>query len=46
MIITTKTDLIVVMLQTLVLYDLMRIFVSILLQLIGQSLRRKEDADK
>ena len=46
MIITTKTDLIVVMLQTLVLYDLMRIFVSIILQLIGQSLRRKEDADK
>lgn len=46
MIITTKADLIVVMLQTLVLYDLMRIFVNILLHSIGQSLRRKEDADK
>ena len=46
MIITTKPDLIVVILQTLILYDLMRIFVSIILQLIGQSLRSKDDADK
>ena len=46
MIITTKPDLIIVILQTLILYDLMRIFVSIILQLIGQALRSKDDADK
>ena len=42
----TKTDLIVVILQTLVLYDLLRIFVSITLQLIGHAFRRRNDADK
>jgi hypothetical protein len=42
----TKTDLIVVILQTLVLYDLLRLFVSITLQLIGHAFRRRNDADE
>ena len=43
---TTKTDLVIILLQTLVLYDLLRIFVSITLQLIGHAFRRRNDADK
>ena len=43
---TTKSDLVIIMLQTLVLYDLLRIFVSISLQLIGHAFRRRDDADK
>ena len=42
----TKTDLIVVILQTLVLYDLLRLFVSITLQLIGHAFKRRDDADE
>ena len=42
----TKTDLIVVILQTLVLYDLLRLFVSITLQLIGHAFRRRNNADE
>ena len=43
---TTKSDLVITLLQTLVLYDLLRIFVSISLQLIGHAFRRRDDADK
>ena len=46
MIITTKADLILIVLQTLVIYDLIRIFVSITLQLIGQTIRRNTNADE
>ena len=46
MIVTTRADLVLTILQTLVIYDLIRIFVSITLQLIGQTIRRNTDADK
>jgi hypothetical protein len=46
MIVTTRADLILTILQTLVIYDLIRLFITITLQLIGQHLRRNEDADK
>ena len=46
MIVTTRADLVLTILQTLVIYDLIRIFVSITLQLIGQTIRRNNDADK
>jgi len=46
MIVTTRVDLVLTILQTLVIYDLIRIFVSITLQLIGQTIRRNTDADK
>ena len=42
----TKTDLVMVMLQTLVLYDLLRLFVSITLQLIVHTFKRRDDADE
>ncbi len=43
---TTKSDLVVTLLQTLVLYDLLRLFVSISLHLIGQAFKRRNDADE
>ena len=46
MIVTTRADLVLTILQTLVIYDLIRIFVHITLQLIGQTLRRNKDADE
>jgi len=41
MVVTNKIDLILTILQTLVIYDLICIFVSISLQLIYQMTRRK-----
>ena len=46
MIVTTRVDLVLTILQTLVIYDLIRIFVTITFQLIGQTLRSKDDANK
>ena len=42
----TKSELVMTILQTLVLYDLLRIFVSISLQLIGHAFKRRNDADE
>ena len=46
MIVTTRVDLVLTILQTLVIYDLIRIFVTITLQLIGHAVRSKDDANK
>ena len=46
MIVTTKAEMILIILQKLVIYDLIRIFVSITLQLIGQTIRRNTNADE